>query len=414
MAKMNLSFTFKNGDLCLCATVKGTSKRNYKKVSNLQAPNFDSWDVGQQRFIEPTQDAINNNRLLSEMKARYQLILDNCAVNSGKELFELYEKGVKVEAKRELTFGEYLEKIIADMKNGGVKMPSDTYTVYNTLLHKLEIEGSIIELPLNAIDDSHFEAFGMWVLKELKGVNYTGLMKIFHATISKARKHKLTKNILDYKYSDDAPIKQADIDRVINGVHVLTKKQHRKYLSLDLSTLPNAKQYKNKELYWDYTVFLCETKSRPGDVIALKLSNIIDDRIVYEPAKKKNYKDKNTTFVSAPLTPKAKEIILKYKGQSSKGYVFPFAMNEYDWDLSDAVSFRKWSNRRKKTIEQINHFLSDVKALLGVSKLTTYTFRHTAFTHAINKSDKPLLQIAKEGGTSRDMLEKHYYNYIQN
>ncbi|MDR1624482.1 MAG: hypothetical protein LBS04_05865, partial [Tannerellaceae bacterium] len=311
MAKMNLSFTFKNGDLCLCATVQGTPKRNYKKVSNLQSPNFDSWDVKQQQFIEPTQEAINNNRLLSEMKARYQLILDNCAVNSGKELFELYEKGIKVEAKRELTFGEYLKKIIADMKNGSSKNPSKTYQVYVTLLHKLEIEREIINVPLRAINDKHFVSFGEFILNNFNGVNYAALMKNFKATLSKARKKQLTENVLNYLYMEDAPTKQINMNKVVDGVSILTKKQYNKFLSLDLSVISSGGREREyyKELYRDFCIFLYETKSRPCDVIALHSDTITGNNIAYLPIKKKNYRDLTKAFVFTTLTPKAKDIV---------------------------------------------------------------------------------------------------------
>jgi hypothetical protein len=50
-------------------------------------------------------------------------------------------------------------------------------TQVTTLLHKLEKEGEIINVPLNAVDDNHFTAFGRFILKELKGVNYLFLFQ---------------------------------------------------------------------------------------------------------------------------------------------------------------------------------------------------------------------------------------------
>jgi len=76
MADILLSFQVKDRRFSLCATVKGTSKRNYKEVQNLVSPNFDCWDKKTQRFNEPTDEAIQNNNVLRVMKERYQYLID--------------------------------------------------------------------------------------------------------------------------------------------------------------------------------------------------------------------------------------------------------------------------------------------------------------------------------------------------
>ena len=242
-----------------------------------------------------------------------------------------------------------------------------------------------------------------------------GLMKKFHATIVKARKEKLTVHVLDYPYREKAPrniIKAAE--KAQNGVDILTVKQYKKFVEMDLNEVPhgNKMQVKYMELYRDFCVFIYEMKMRPCDVVKLNVSDIKGNNIIYWATKKKNYINESSSFVVAPLTKTAKAIIEKYRGKSSKGYVFPFAMNEYDWDFKDAVSFNKWNNRKQATQERINVFLRKVADIFGVNKLTIYTFRHSTFTHKI-VSGANLMQLAKEGGTSVSMLEHHYFNHIK-
>ena len=414
MADISLSFQIKDGRFSLCATVKGTSKRNYKEVQGLINPNFDSWEKKTQRFNEPTNEAIHNNNVLRIMRECYQHLIDTFNPYSGKELFEVHETASKILAEKELTLGEYVKNVISDLRHSATKMPSKNYQLYITLLHKLEIQRKLINIPLADIDDEHFRAFGQFVLNDLKGVNYLGLMKHFIAVIRKAQKNGLTSKILEYPYQEDTPTNnEKAIERARNGVHILTKKQYEKFLNLDLSKIPQSGPRREfyKELYRDFCIFLYEMKMRPCDVVCLRLTSIEDNKLFYLPAKKKNYKDLKNAYVSIPITKKAMNIALKYKGQSKKGYIFPFSMNEYDWDMRNSDSFNKWYNRKQSTLEKINTFLVKVKTELKVETLTLYTFRHSAFTHGINEG-KNLLKIAKEGGTSIKMLENHYYNHL--
>ena len=249
MANLNFNFTFKDGVFCLCCTVKGTTTRHYKEVSGiyqLSNPNFKKWDKKEQRFIEPTLEAISNNKFC------------------------------------------YLDLTI---------------------------------------------------------IPHSGVNRMFY-----------------------------------------------------------------KELYRDFCIFLYEMKMRPCDVIRLHTNNINNSFIVYVAEKKKNYLDEHKRTTCVKLTETAKRIVCKYRGKSTKGYVFPFTMNNYDWDFDNAVSWNKWQNRKQKTLQDINEFLHKFESILHVKEITLYTFRHSAFTHAVNAKGSNLMRIAREGSTSIDMLENHYYH----
>ena len=154
-----------------------------------------------------------------------------------------------------------------------------------------------------------------------------------------------------------------------------------------------------------------ESMMRPADIIKLRHSDIINNKnIEYEPEKKKNYREEGRRVTRTPLTKEMKRIIKKYSGKSSQGYVFPFSMNNYEWDMDDTKSWNAWQNRKQSQLEAINNFLHKFESVLKVEPITCYTFRHTTFTHAINVENPNLLKIAKKGGTSLDMLEERYYH----
>ena len=380
-------------------------------VKGLINPDFHYWNKKEQRFNQATQDAMHNNNVLKEMRRQYQYFLDNGNPQTPAELKRMVNTGRLIEAAKPLTFGEYLRKLIQEMKAESILMPSKNYQCYITLLHKLEKEKKILTVPVSEISDTHFMAFGSFILRELKGVNYVPLMKRFHAAFEKAKKAKLTSNMLEYKFIEDRPRDaQKAEEKARKGVDVLTEKQYKEFCNMDLTQIPcgNKSHVKYMELYRDFCILLYELKSRPCDILKLHSSNIEGNVACYWATKKKNYEE---GFIRTPLTPKAKEIITKYKGQSSKGYIFPFALNEYEWNFKDAVSYNKWNNKKQYTLERINAFLKKAAVVLGADKLTNYTFRHSTFTHKILKGEN-VMQLSKEGGTSVEMLEKHYFNHL--
>ena len=417
MANISLSFTFKNGGFSLCATKKNTTIRCYKVVSGLENPNFDSWDKKKQLFNEPSEQAICNNNILRLMKEHYQYLIDTFDPTTPKELFTSSDTAEKIEAKKLLTLEKFLNNLIFEMRNTKHRVPSTNYRLYITLLNKLKKEGHILNVALSEISDEHFERFGRFILDQLNGINYKPLMKRFKTTINKARERRLTTNESSYNYATHTPTTDIDIQKAIKGVEVLSVKEYEKFTKLDLSQIPysgkNPEYY--KELYRDFCIFMYEMKIRPCDAINLRLDAIHSNNIVYLPIKKKNYIDKTRSVVTAPITPIAKAIINKYKALSTKEYVFPFSLNLRDWDKNNPDSFNKWYLHRQKQLEKINHFLKKVNEhyKFDCDKLTTYVFRHSTFTHAINQRNQSLIAIAKEGGTSVAMLEKHYYNHIK-
>lgn len=396
---------------------KGTTKgRKRITVQGLKSPDFRYWDKKAECFSSGTDTARNNNPLLGEIKERCNILVSNECITTTSAFVEAYRTET---TPTKQTFGEYIAEKIEDMKSAKVKRPSRHYQVYVTLLHKLEREGKIINKPLEEICDTDFIQFGEWILnlsvKEGRN-NYRNLMKNFKVMHKRAFGEKLNANHLDYPYCNNAPATK------FKKLPSLTKKQYEEFVNLDLSRITQygIKPDFLKELYHDFSMFIYETKTRPVDALLAKVTDIskINGKYYwgYSPEKKKNFSTTDTR-VNVPLTSRALGIVKKYKGQSSQGYVFPFAMNEHDWSAAfaeenwDAAKWHTWNIRKQGTLESVNKWLKKVAAMLFEKEklnLTLYTFRHSTFTHACMESGANWGRIAMEGGTSIKMLEKNY------
>lgn len=335
----------------------------------------------------------------------------------------------------EITLKEWLEHIIEEIKNPSRLKPSASYQGYLTLLHKLEAEGKLINQPIDTLGDDSFVQLIKWLGKQKgkngKGTNFIGTMKMFSATLSRAKKARLTSYRPDFPYMDYAPVHKVTDkakDFLTNGgaIQSMTNEQYEQFVSMDLSTIKMARGAKMeyyKELYRDFCILLYEMKSRPIDILRLHWDNIAYDEAVgrftctYIPAKKKNYgaSSKHTAkaLVIQYLSPKAVEIVLKYKNKSKGGYVFPFALNQTRWNLDDPQQFHYHYYKGNHICGQINRFLHKVGSYLQVPfQLTLYAFRRTAITQAIIENKMPIAMIAKIAGTSVEMIEAHYANYL--
>lgn len=421
MARLNFSFRWHQGNLKLCCQVACTSTRHYQVIPSelLQPINWETWDSKKQCFMAPTPEAIENNRRLDKIKEHWQKMLDtatqnNIQINNGKELFAYGRELERMQNNEVLTLGGYLEQLITRMRTwNDNKRPSKNFQLYITLLHKLQQEGQIISTPIAQIADTHYQAFGAWLLNG--NGSYKNNMVHFKATINKAKADNLTAVNLQYNYkvaiTNNADTEEKAIKR--NDVDVLTMTQFEQFKAMDLATSP--KMPRNAELFRDFCIFMYEARTRPCDTLKLTTTNIVtkegNQSLCLIPTKKKN-QDPAKSVQRTPVTPIMRNIIDKYAKQSPEGYLFPFRMNSRKWNFDSPTDFQTWNNAKQKQLEQINKFLKKVAKALGVAVLTLYTFRHSAFTHAIKRNDISPALLAKRGGTSLQMLEKHYINSI--
>ena len=413
---MKVNFTAKGpnlrGKLAACVRFEGSKNRNYKLVKGIRTRDLSTWDQERQMFMAPTEDAMNDSIVVSKMRDDLMKIFEQHHPATAAELFRLYDEGVA--DRKPLTLGGFISVVVEEMRSGrGNKKPSRHYQNYITLLHKLEDEGYIVNLPMSEIDNSHFVRFSDYLIRLHEqngaGTNYYNLMKLFKQVHTKAYQRNLNDNTLRFRYSDYGPAENLDCEKM----PVFTKEDYARFLALDLGELRhhgvNPEFYKN--LYKDYCIFLYETLSRPADVMKMKLSDIMEVKgkmyLRYVPEKKKNSRARNKV-VYTPLNERAMSVVDKYRGRSASGYIFPFSMNDCQWDMNNAESWNRWRNRNTRAQNMINAWLKKVAFALGIEfPLTLYTFRRSALTHAC-ADDPNYMQIALRAGTSPDMLVRHY------
>lgn len=405
------------GIMCVTVAYRGTSNgRKSYKIEGLTNPENRYWDKTTRRFLKGTTTARLNNPVLNKVCVLCDSLLEDERITTPAEFVEALKLGG---VRKEETFGGFLRSLIDSMRNGtDNKLPSRNYAVYISLLHKLEREKTIINLPLYEIANKHFIRFSDYLLsnrKEKYGRSmYIQSMKRFKQVHTKAYELELNDNILRFPYTKYAPMRN-----VSEKSPALTKEQYENFCKLDVKTIPQHGVKANfyRELYKDFCIFLYEVKSRPVDVLRSKLSDVECRNgkmyLHYIPEKKKNFANSRNKFVYSPLSQTAFDIIKKYKGKSKKGYIFPFTMNDYDWNMQDAKSWNKWNIRKTRALELINYWLKKARVALNIDfNVTLYTFRHSALTHACMAEGANWGQIALESGTSIDMLEKHYVSNV--
>lgn len=159
---MKVNFTTKapnmSGKVAICVKFTGSNNRNYRVIKGVRSQDLTAWNQEKQMFVASTEEAKSDNALLKKVKDDIVKIFETHHPANAKELLSLY--GQCVADQKPLTFGEFIKSIIEEMRTGrGNKKPSRNYQTYINLLHKLEDEGRLIDIPVAEIDNSHFVWF---------------------------------------------------------------------------------------------------------------------------------------------------------------------------------------------------------------------------------------------------------------
>ena len=138
----------------------------------------------------------------------------------------------------------------------------------------------------------------------------------------------------------------------------------QKLINLDISEYPNLVDTKN---YFLFSYFLGGINF--VDLIQLKWSNIIDNRIRYVRSKTKGVFD-------FAIQPHVESILSYYRRKpQTTDYIFPIL-------LHNNLSPQQILYRKTKTLKKFNSELKELAKLAGIeSKLTSYVARHSFATN---------------------------------
>ncbi len=278
-----------------------------------------------------------------------QEFIDTGAYMNGRQLYDAYDYSkTHPEAAPSATFGEFLESVMAKLKTEG---RSSNIEQYATLCHALTGVNKkivnrpkhftpamyngirIFDIPLRAISNRHFIAFGEWIKETKNGAGYRNLMTTFKAVISRAHQQELTNNVLTYKFKAYMPVKtlsgktaKEKIRAKGQSVTILTEDEFAAFEQFDILRIapPQQRFRELLQIYKDLVLLLYYTRSRPADVISLRHGKEYDEEshtIVYTPRKlasRINSKGR-PCCVTLRLPGPAIDIINRYKGRSRGG-----------------------------------------------------------------------------------------------
>lgn len=434
MANNQLTFAFTpspsgkaKGTWSVECRYKGTtSPRPSIPIEGLNAPSREHWNKKTKRFEgQLTSTDVANNEILNELQERCEKLLENPQITTPSEFISALQTGTVPNSV--LTLSGFIETLIDEQKQN----PTCNYQLYVSLLHNLKGEnhkhpkGKIVKFPqpisdnialadtpLEKVGDAQLSDFALWVKTVKGGANYKNLNATLLRVINVAKERGKNKQDITFKFRSHAPKKSVVS---VKQDKVLTLEQFKAIEELS-GTIVNPTGYRNRsmqQLYLDTALLMYYTNSRDADVLLfhndmLKTLENGATILTYIPYKKRCYNV--TEAVELPLPQQAIEIINRYKGQSTGGYLLPFPMNETRWDITTVEGNKAWRLASNTIIGNINDHLKKVGAKVGLTfPLTLYAFRRSAITTTVNLSGGNIALVAKRSGTSVKMIAKHYY-----
>ena len=141
------------------------------------------------------------------------------------------------------------------------------------------------------------------------------------------------------------------------------------------------------------------------DIARLKWSSIVDGNILYKRSKLRHKKKKQKVF-SIPVKGVIKEILDYYRplsGVDPDNYIFPILNKRFH------ITPTQQHDRIQKVITRVNRDLKLIGIKAGISKkISTYTWRHTAFTVLKLERNIPVAMISQVAGHSSVAVTETY------
>lgn len=362
------------------------------------------WDNKAKLFKPSAPFAEDNNRLLVDMKSKY----DNALMEYTGSLFSF-----TLNVKQEIHSGEpiHRERTLSDVMEWCVENAkqskhddgtlSGTFETYLKIIRRLKdycsVRGVKYEnIKIAEVDEALVNDFLDFVEGAKKGkAQYVSCM--FKAALNKADKQ----GWFDFKKVERCKWRKR-IRSSKKKYETLTSQQCKQFADMSLDLLPESPR---RRLFRDFCVFILYTCQSACDAISLRYSDIKNingvDHFVF---KRRKIENKQSIDCTVPINPVMREIMDYWKPHTKDGYIFPI--------------------RTKQTIREATTNNIDIKVfvkccnkwLKGVGKLLkcdfdlhTYVFRHTAITHYISKG-VPVVYVANLAGTSVENCQNIYYN----
>lgn len=398
---VKLRFIIKDGMLVLRISEK--KERDYKSVRHLLIgqPNLKYWMKEHERFSSHAPSCAKNNKILEDYKNVYRKLMFEYPEFSARQIasfyghinktsdFELMYNHVKIYDSVE----EFMNVVIEREK----MKPGENYLKYKYLRSKCQ--RLIPQFSSLTFQSIRYETCAKIAQLFANDGGYTGPISYFRSFLFKADRDIHVRfsmsQIGDFNFKRHMP-------RIYKGHQlpvILSEEQLKRFLNINIKEYTTCRVSQTKaELFYDFSCFLLHSFLAPCDAAYLHESNITK-RNTIQIKRRKTFKE-----AEIPISTKMAQIISKYKGASSYGYIFPII------DDNKEKQHKIYLYQMKKFREDLNLWLFGVGKRLGLNfRLHSYIFRHTAISLAVNNG-LPIAYVSSLSGTLPENIQKYYYN----
>ena len=387
-----------------------TGYNRVSKVLNITGPIKD-WDNASQSFISKSSDAIKKNKMLLDLKLKYQKIAEEWEEEGRKwsptELALSLDKKKGKEMKEEdrsLSVSQMIDYLIKKFsekekeKNGKIVKSLASVKDYKIIKRALEeFTQKKYNKPLSVFSDITKQFLLDFVLyTQKKGIangNKAGLNQ-------KLRKLRA---IVNYAKGLNMHGADPEIFGCVEDKMKWHKFEPRTVSKRVIQLIENVDRSlltPKEEFCLDLFLFSYYTGGMANvDVCHLTYNMIQGNQVIYERMK--------FPKIGKPLLiEKSKLIIEKYEGQGIDNYVFPVFTKKHTTEAKMRNRVIQISNRVSKTLTKVCNIL-DIK-----ENITWYSARGTFISRMVDAGCSPSV-TAEQAGNSVAVIFKHYYKFTE-
>lgn len=389
-----------------------TGYNRVSKVLNITGPIKD-WDNASQSFISKTSDAIKKNKILLDLKLKYQRIAEEWEEEGRKwrpaELALSLDKKKEKEVKEEdqsLSLSQMIDYLIIKFsekekeKNGKIVKSLSSVKDYKIMKKALEeFTRKKYNKPLSVYyfsDITKQFLLDFVLFTQKKGIangNKAGLnqkLRKLRAIVNYAKGLNM--------YGADPEIFGCVEDKM--KWHKFEPKTVSKRVIQLIENVDRSLFSPIEQLHLDLFLFSYYTGGMANvDVCHLTHDLIQGNQVIYERMK--------FPKIGKPLLiDKSKRIIEKYKGQCIDNYVFPVFTRKHTTEA-------KMRNRVIQISDKVSKTLTKVCEILDIKEnITWYSARGTFISRMVDAGCSPAV-AAEQAGNSIGVIFKHYYKYTE-
>lgn len=350
------------------------TKNRRKKEISIGLKGFKEHFVSEQ-FIKPHPNFKIENGFIIKQKHEALSIIRNFQLNDEDFTLESFERKFRGVPETNDNFFDFTEEIIKEMEQSDRLGNARAYKEAKESLVKFINENHLGKtiVKFKELTPELLEKYEVYMRS--RGNENGGMafkMRQIRAIFNKAINRKIiSQDIYPFKYYKVSKLKAKPNKRA------LTVEDFKKLKDVNLSQFPHLMEAYNYFMFSFYTRGMNFV-----DMMYLKKSDIVNDRLYYTRAKTKGR-------FNIEIVDKAQEIIDFYKDKTKNtSYVFPIL-------LSDDMTPKQIEYRKHKVLSRYNRKLGEIAKIAGVeSHVTSYVARHSFAT------------ILKKKGTSTDLISE--------